>query len=241
MTVITKSELQEYEKICKSDRPNLKLDIDIPWQEMYEEIVPLLDQFVVHRENVGTGTWKSLTLHGYNMFATQHKKTFNHEWTQLIDFCPTAYEFFLNWPCSNRKRIRYMLLEPGGMIDWHSDAEKNSLSGAINIALNNPKECLFFQGRADEYIPWEAGDARFINLVYPHKVVNFSDERRVHMIFHGAWKHDNPEWIKMVLRSWEKEKDKPALKRTKLGMGNRHSNIDDAIKEFDGITVSERL
>ena len=208
MTAITKSEYTEYIKICESDRENLKLDIDVPWQEMYDEIVPLLDQFVVHRDNVGAGLWKSIALHGSDIFTTQQKNTSVHEWTELIDFCPIAYEFFRDvWPCDNRQRVRYMLLEPGGIIDWHTDCEKNNLSAAVNIALNHPDDCYFFQGRADSYIPWKPGEARMINGVYPHKIINFSDTRRIHMIFHGAWHHDNPEWIKMVLRSWEKEKD----------------------------------
>jgi hypothetical protein len=242
MTHITTSEYTEYEKICVSDLPNLKLDIDVPWRDLYDEIEPLLDQFVDHRNNVGDGLWKSLTLHGTDMYTTQNKNTVTYDWTTLADFCPIAHNYFLNeFPCATRRRLRYMLLEPNGIIDWHTDAENNNMTAAVNIALNNPKECLFFQGRGDEYIPWEAGDARLINTVYGHRVSNLSTERRVHFIFHGGMFSQDPDWIKMVLRSHEKYGKDVPLKRLKKGVGNRHSNVEEIFKELNGSTVSSRM
>jgi hypothetical protein len=51
----------------------------------------------------------------------------------------------------------------------------------------------------------------------------------------------DPDWIKMVLRSHEKYGKDVPLKRLKKGVGNRHSNVEEIFKELNGSTVSSRM
>lgn len=206
----------------------MKLDVEFPYKEMYEEILPFLDNFKEHRQNVGRG-WKSLVLHGAGVYATTSTETNLFElggklhWTRMANLCEIAYNFFDKiWPLENHRRIRWMLLEPGGYIGEHVDSTDNMLGDAVNFSLNHPEGCDFYLG--GKIIPWKPGEARLMNLTNKHKVINNSNERRIHMIYHGSnirinrttrWAiYNDPfivsdldhAYIKLVIRSYEKYK-----------------------------------
>tara|TARA_B100000686_G_scaffold211369_1_gene218231 strand:+ start:2336 stop:3040 length:705 start_codon:yes stop_codon:yes gene_type:complete len=229
---ITKEELEKYESILKSGLTNLKLDIEFPYQEMYEEIEPFLDDFVVHRSDYSNGGWKSLVLHGQGTYATtstESKEYHEHNgelgWTKMANACNVTYNFFKNiWPVKRHKRIRWMLLEPGGIIYSHQDSTDCMLGDAVNFSLNHPEECDFILG--NKVVPWKPGEARLLNLSNYHRIENKSNERRVHMIYHGfdircnrtsEWSKKNqpftfaetceqvPDYVRTVIRSYSKE------------------------------------
>jgi len=226
--MLTEKEYKKYRHILKSDLTNLKLDVSFPFKEMYEEILPFLDNFVVHRAKYGNGMWKSLVLHGAGTFDTTSTKTKEFweaggkiTWTKMANVCEVAYNFFDKvWPQNRHKRIRWMLLEPGGEIGLHKDSNDCMLGDAVNFSLNQPEGCDFYIG--GELIPWKAGEARLLNLSNYHKIKNNSNERRIHMIYHGhdircgrlsEWSKKNrpfhidetdENFIKLVIRSYEK-------------------------------------
>ena len=74
MNHISKIEKELFFKLHNSKIKHMKLDLDFPFQEIYDEIYPFLDNFVEHRIPTGEGLWKSLTLHGHHMFYTQSGK-----------------------------------------------------------------------------------------------------------------------------------------------------------------------
>ena len=44
--------------------PYVKLDMHIPWKDIYAEALAIKDKCIVHREDEGGGTWKSICIHG---------------------------------------------------------------------------------------------------------------------------------------------------------------------------------
>ena len=219
---LTKKELDNYWNILQSNLTNLKLDIDFPYKTIYEEIEPFLDNFVVHRANYSNGGWKSLTLHGTDVTVTTSKASTHFNWTTMADICPeTKYYFDKVWPQPKHRRVRWMLLEPGGSINPHTDSEDNLLGDAVNFCITQPNNCDFTIG--GEVIPWKPGDVRLLNLSHTHEVHNKSNERRLHMIYHGKDtrcgrlsnynKHIGktyedgdftPLWVRLVNKSFQK-------------------------------------
>jgi hypothetical protein len=192
----------------------LKLDIPIPYQAMYEEAVNLRDQFVLYRSTDADYThkgWHSLAIHGlshnkpasweaYDEFQTAHDAIDAMTWTVITDRCPITVEWLKNtFPSKRLGRVRFMLLEAGGYIDRHFDSEHHAIE-PINIALNNPNECIWHwdEGTLD----FSAGDIYALNLKYHHRIVNNSNIDRYHLIVHH---HDSTDEWKLVMSNAAKE------------------------------------
>jgi hypothetical protein len=170
----------------------LKLDIDVPYKQIEEEINSIPSElFVGHRdeEHEDNRGWKSFVLHGKSYDATREDEYYNDTremtWTsEAIQYCPQTINYFKNtWPCNEFYRIRIMLLEPQGIINLHQDAVPNGILSAVNIAITQPNNCKFY---LDNYgvIPFESGTAFLIDISNLHAVINDSNERRYHIIVH---------------------------------------------------------
>jgi len=200
--------------VNKSGLPWLELDIEMPHEEMYAEAMALKDEFVPHRDEDYHGGyrhkgWNSLCIHGIDAYKTNHYDQYGYtsheetpyQWTHIIDRCPVTYNFFKNvFPYKRYHRLRFMLLEAGGYITPHADQDTNRLS-AINIALNNPKNCKFKMKGHKGYVPFTSGKAIFLDVGNVHAVYNNSDEDRFHIIVHGV---KAKELEDLVVRSYEK-------------------------------------
>ncbi len=146
--------------------------------------------------------WKSLCLHGLGTQATlscdQYGYKYDHEtpydWTEASELCPITTLYFKNvFPHSRFNRLRFMYLEPGGYIAPHEDVlDPNPHFTAINIAVNQPKDCTFLMGVPDFHsqsrwgvVPFQkGGDCFWLDLRNHHSVVNLSSETRIHIIVH---------------------------------------------------------
>jgi hypothetical protein len=165
----------------------LKLDLDVPYEQMLTEAKQVQTKYVKHRSTdklFGKFThqgWRSLTLHGASSTTTVHTNK-KHSWTEIADECPVT----TSWIKQNfdvTGRARFMLLEAGGYILPHNDREEKNL-GEVNIALNNPEGCVFrFLDRGN--IPFKPGHAYIIDTSNEHMVYNNSSEDRIHIIIHG--------------------------------------------------------
>lgn len=177
------------EYICKeSGLPWLKLSIDVPVQDIYNEYKNCEDLIVKHRNNdkwanlTHTG-WHSATLYGVSTQTTTASNE-AHGWTDLAIQCPITVDwikknFIIN---ESTGRIRFMVLKPGGYILPHVDREEKGL-GEINVAITQPKGCTFrFLDKGN--IPFKAGDAFIIDTSNRHLVWNDSEETRLHIILH---------------------------------------------------------
>lgn len=181
----------------KSNAPWLEiLGIDAPYKEMLEEAKKLKNLFVFHRnEGEGHRGWKSLAFHGISAIKTNVAETYGlksnevkYTWTEIKDQCPVTVNFFKNkFPYESYQRVRFMLVEPQGFIEPHSDSPNNFLGSAINISLNNPDNCQLVT--TEGTLPFKNEGSMFLfNTHYKHCVYNDSTEDRYHIIVHGNWK-----------------------------------------------------
>lgn len=179
--------------IFNSHLPWLKLDIEVPHQKMFEEAFKLKDSFIEYRESNSKG-WKSICIHGissdkiydyttYAEFKDRDQSLVPYKYTEIAEKCPETVKFlekaFFNTPFF---RVRFMILEPGGYIEPHTDMPKKTLA-PINIALNNPDKCIF-KMRGYGLVPFYSGDAFMLDTSNEHIVYNGSKEIRIHMIIH---------------------------------------------------------
>ena len=206
--VNTAEELKHYEFILRSGLTNLLLDIEFPYQAMYDEVSLMFDKFVTHRSYDSEG-WKSLTLYGAGSditVSTDNSDYRSYSWTDVSKQLPASRSFFeKTFVCKPSRRIRFMMLEPNGYIAEHKDFKTNTLDSAVNFSLNHPTDCEWYLN--DYLIPWSAGQARLLNLTNKHYVMNKSNERRIMMIYHGLQENkDNPEWKRLVIKSFNKWK-----------------------------------
>jgi hypothetical protein len=192
-----------------STAKSLKLDLPIPHELMLLEAKQLREYFTRYRTDDSTYFgWHTLTLYGvaYDKGHSWEEYGFpsandsvNHlSWTEIIDKCPVT----INWlktvfPTNRYGRVRFMLLEAGGNIGLHTDTEYSILEN-VNIALNNPDGCEWHWGDGTT-LGFKPGDAYAVNISYPHRVSNNSQEDRYHIIIHH---HDStPAWIEMMTKA----------------------------------------
>ena len=190
----------------KSDGRYLKLDIELPYEEMCKEAFALLDKFTPHRgDEYSHPGWESLTLHGlgwdkhenWSDYGYQKGKDASNDmfWTEIADLCPVTTKWLKEvFPCNKYGRVRFMLLRAGGHIAMHNDSSIKLIEN-INVALNNPKGCKWIWGDGEEIL-MEPGGVYAMNLHYHHSVVNESNEDRIHMIIA---RHDaTDEWKQLI-------------------------------------------
>ena len=188
----------------ESNLPSLRLDIDFPFKEVYDEAMNAEVHLIKHRGSAHPG-WESMAVHGQAVWATDPPKNnpelegVDFHWTELADICPRTVEWFKDcWPTQGYQRIRFMMLRDGGFIRPHQDLDRRELS-AMNIALNNPDGCEFAMEDAG-IIPWVPGDVRLIDVGRRHCVWNQSGKDRLHMIVHDKW---TPAQYDIVCRSYD--------------------------------------
>lgn len=195
-----------------SNCPSLRLDIDIPHEEMLREVSAQMHRFVKHRGEENPG-WYSMAIHGQGVQYTQPKEYYtdvekvfttdeapDYHWTELSEVCPvTRHWLETKWPFKSYQRVRFMLLEPGGYITPHIDYKKRSMA-AFNLAVSNPPGVEFAMEDAG-LIPWSPGEVRAIDIGRKHAVRHTGSEPRIHMIIHGLW---GDGFEDMVCRSFDK-------------------------------------
>jgi hypothetical protein len=187
----------------------LKLNLPIPHELIYQEARALRDKFIDYRSKDATG-WHSLPIVGksateanswQSYYSSAKEAAPNMKFTDIADLCPVTTHWLKNvYPSNSFARVRFMLLEAGGVINFHKDTD-HSVLGAINIALNNPTGCKW-HWRDGSSFEFEPGGAYAMNISYEHSIRNDSDEDRYHMIVHHY--DSTAEWKQMMLDAMEK-------------------------------------
>jgi hypothetical protein len=189
-----------------SDAKYLTLDIPVPYEQMHQEAKNLKNRFTPHRggENIHSG-WKSISLYGLSEDKHDTWKDYGYSssvdaekdfhWTTAAHECPSIVNWIKNsFPSKRLGRVRLMLLEAGGKIDYHSDTKHRILEN-INIPLNNPRECLWYW-KDDKPLYMEPGKVYAMNISYEHAVINHSSEDRYHLIIS---RYDSTkEWMDLI-------------------------------------------
>lgn len=189
-----------------SDLPWLPLDISVPVHMILEEIGRVRPLMTPHRDDYGEHQgWYSFCIHGrgFNLTLSDHhyQDTDTHyHWTaEAIQHMPGTIQYFkTQWPADQYRRLRVMLLAPGGYITLHSDGTGPALT-PINIAITQPDECHFVVEHCGT-VPFRPGAAMWMNVHNRHAVENRSASDRWHLIVHQNL--DCPEFQSLVMRSY---------------------------------------
>jgi hypothetical protein len=189
----------------QSGLPWLQLNIEIPFEEIVNEIESIQSLLVSHRDGYGEHSgWKSFCIHGKSFDATREDEYYNdsrpHIWTpEAKQHLPQTVEYFSKWPSSGFNRLRVMLLEPGGYVSIHSDSNKPALM-PVNIAITQPVDCNFVMEKHGS-VPFTTGSVFWLDVSNMHTVFNNSDQLRWHIIVHQSF--DNVEFQQMVVNSYK--------------------------------------
>lgn len=191
----------------------LKLDITFPYEEMLSEAKALREVYIPYRQDNYTNKgWHSLPIVGLSSSQPYAWNVYNYKdardaaahvtWTEIAKKCPVTTAWLkMVYPSKSYGRVRFMLLEAGGYIDFHKDTD-HSVLAAINIALSNPRDCKWYWNDG-ETLTFNPGDAYAMNLSYEHSVRNDSNEDRYHIIIHH---YDFTDQCKeLFLRSMEQQ------------------------------------
>ena len=189
-----------------SGLPWLELDIPVPADAILKEIVKIESYLTVHREDYSEHAgWKSFCIHGKAFDATREDTHYNDQrpytWTdEALQHMPETVEFFKNtWPGSGYRRIRVMLLEPGGYITIHADATSPGMR-AVNISITQPDQCDFIMA-GHGIVPYQVGSAMWLDTSNLHVVYNHSTQPRWHIIVHQQF--DNIKFQDLVVNSYK--------------------------------------
>ncbi len=183
------------------------------WQQETNNALPYL---VPHRESDSEG-WNSCCIHGIDIDKTGVWQNYcaeepEYHWTELSKLTPVITEFWKSLPFESFARIRFMELEPYGNVMPHSDAPKgfdehfDLLQHLVpfNIAVVHPEDC-YMTLKDYGVVPWANGNVKLVNITNEHSVINFSDEKRIHMIGHGIIGNRFKEFCELIARSYRKQ------------------------------------
>ena len=184
----------------------LKLEIEVPFETLLLEAQKLKNLFTPHRESETHKGWKSLSLYGLNSFAHESYAAYNYKtpleasknykWTTAGNSCPNTKQWIIhNFPSNFYSRIRFMLLEPNGFIDFHKDTEYSILEN-INVSLSNDQECNWIWKNGERLFT-KPGHIYTFNLSYLHKVENNSKYPRYHLIL--SKQDSTNKWLQKII------------------------------------------
>jgi hypothetical protein len=190
----------------QSGLPWLQLDIEVPHQKILTEILNIQELLSDHRDTYGEHHgWQSFCIHGKRYDATREDSYYNdtrpYIWTpEAIKLMPETVKYFSeNWPKVDFARVRVMLLDPGGYVSAHTDTDISHL-WPINIAITQPTDCNFVMEKHG-IVPFEPGQANWLDISNRHTVFNNSNEKRWHIIVHQSF--DNIEFQNLVVNSYK--------------------------------------
>jgi hypothetical protein len=174
-----------------SGLPWLPLTLAVPHSTILTEIKNIESLLSTHREDYNEHRgWKSFCIHGKSYDATREDEYYDdtrpHTWTREAEtMMPATVDYFrTQWPGSQYRRIRVMLLEPGGYIAVHRDSDTPGLT-AINIAITQPDVCNFIMEKKG-IVPFRPGSALWLDISNHHTVFNNSSQNRWHIIIHQS-------------------------------------------------------
>jgi len=212
----------------------LKIDLEIP-EVCIKEAQAVYDEgfFVDHRYGDGDG-WCSAALHSFvheddpdTSLGWHHTKNPNSYglsednvkwgWTEIQEVAPETKRWLEDFPHKKYRRLRFMLLKPGGSIVAHNDASaerinagrKRNIAGAINLAFYQPDNCYLRRVDTKQELPFSNCTGFWFDNGVDHEAHNASDENRFHFIMHGGF---NKERRQLMRQSLAKQFGKDVLK-----------------------------
>jgi hypothetical protein len=189
----------------------IELDLTIDLDQWLIESTQALPYLVDHREGENHLGWTSACIHGLGTTVTG--TNFNepvdaYHWTELSEITPTIKAFWESLPFEKLLRVRFMSVDSAGYVGPHNDNPNvdNILDHIIpiNIAIFHPRLC-YMTLRDHGVVPWNSGKAILVNITNDHSVINYSKQRRLHMIGHGLIGSKKNEFYELIVRSYKKQ------------------------------------
>jgi hypothetical protein len=195
-----------------------ELDLDFNAYSDNVELSNVEEHYVPHRNDETHNGWESCCLHGLAIGKTRVAKDYGYDdelnapygWTELSNIAPLAKKFWDEFPAEKYSRIRFMKLNPAGKIDWHNDDPGTPLPDdlceyliPINVAVINPALC-HMEIENTGLVPWRNGKVFLINILKNHRVVNNSNDSRIHMIAQAHIGNKKKEFNELLERSLKK-------------------------------------
>ena len=189
----------------------LQMDLEIP-EVCIKEAQTVYDEgfFVDHRYGDGGG-WRSAAIHSFvhknakdtslGWYHTKNPDSYDLReedvtwgWTEVAELAPETKRWLEDFPHNHYRRLRFMLLEPGGGIVAHNDSNvprdkrgaRRNIASAINLAFYQPKNCYLRRVDTKEELPFENCTGVWFDNGVEHEALNSSTENRFHFIIHGG-------------------------------------------------------
>jgi hypothetical protein len=187
-------------------RPFIDLGVSFDHAACFAEGAALLNSFNQHCSGVDgelSKGWKSLAIRSQGGQAyrdhavaqmSESGSAADCDFTPFAEKCPQTLAFLSSlFDLEKTTTIRFMVLEPGGLIPIHTDNPDVTVVHSVNIALNMPEGCLFTidaakSGKATPYTklaPFQDGTALLLNVAKYHTVVNRASIPRLHLKIEG--------------------------------------------------------
>ena len=120
--------------IYNSDLPALKININYPQKEIFNEIRNIPKNYFV--EQVGNKHWEGTVLRGLSFdkprpcfeYGYENEEDVPYDWTEVAKICPNTVSFLKNFFCTKFYRIKISNLRPGGKIHPHVTQLKKVLA-----------------------------------------------------------------------------------------------------------------
>ncbi len=217
-----------------SGLPWLKLDVQVPTKEIYEELknAELGDNVIYGEsgyENYPPGTnlqeagkiekWTGFVLHGIDAYKPRACANYGYEneddapyqWTDRGEMCPKTKQFLIdNIPCKRFCRVRTQILGPGGFLNPHTDSDVSGLG----LNISSPPKTRYLMLAA--YWPKEV-EFKLDEKVLPVEEGNIYmfDISKYHAVYNRSpearWAlgisadfSESHEWEDLVVRSYQK-------------------------------------
>lgn len=156
------------------------------------------------------GTWITLPLRSINgniensvsIQGSSLQRNMAYEDTPLLEKCGYLQSVINFFECE-KLSVRLMKLNAGAIIKEHTDYEMSFEDGEARFhipILSNPGVSFFIE---DEKIPMKEGECWYLNLSLKHRVNNFGDKNRVHLVIDCKVN----DWIKKLLIEEAEQKE----------------------------------
>lgn len=188
-----------YDIIYNSNLPALKININYPQKEIFNEIRNIPKKFFV--DQIGNKQWQGLALRGLSFdkprpffeYGYKNEEEVPYVWTEVAKICPNTISFLKNFFCTKLYRIKISNLKPGGKLHPHTDSKRNGLGVSDKTTSGNTKFLMlsiFWPNNVifniDKYcLPIKTGEAWLLNYSLIHEVANFSDNDRYMLTITG--------------------------------------------------------
>ena len=155
-------------------------------EKLAAELNGLNEKWVMHFNKAHyEGDWSALPLRSINGALTnvipgcKDDDVFSD--TVLMEQCPYIKSILAQFRCEH-KATRFLKLKPGAIIKEHNDADLSYEMGEARIhvpILTNPLVEFYID---NERVDMQSGSCWYMNFNLPHRINNFGDTDRVHLV-----------------------------------------------------------